>query len=197
MPTKYTADADHRIAAFVGMLLLFATYFAFSFRAVMNPVEPGELLSEKRLVIVALGTGLFWLITRYARRSWVGQAPRRFAGIAFLSVVALAVVLASRIAYDLWIAGEGKAEVVRNLLWTIIWAGYFGTALLGYLAAILVRSLRNGAFLARGTCEDRLTTVLNEVSTWSARDRRTLAAMIDQPPRYLEADPLFAEEPLG
>lgn len=197
MPTTKTADADRRIAAIVSVLLLFATYLAFSFRAITNPVEPGELLSEKRLIIVALGTGLFWLIARYARHSWVGQARRRFAGVAIRFVVALAVVLASRIAFDLWFSGEGKAEFVRNLRWTMIWAGYFGMALLGYLAAIMVQSMRDGAFIGRGSREDRLASVLNEVSTWSAGDRRTLAALIDHPARYAEADPLFVEETLS
>ncbi len=194
MPSRYAIDPDHRIAAIVGAILLTATYCAFSIRAVTDPIAPGDLLSVKRAVIAALGAGLFWLVARYVRRSFVMQAPRRFVEIALVSGLTVAAVLASRIAYDLWISGETHAVVTRNLRWTVIWAGYFGTALLGYCAAILVQSLRGAAFLWRGTRQDRLATVLNEVSTWPVSERRILAAMIDQPARYVEADPLFAAE---
>lgn len=191
MSTRTAFDQDQQIAAMVGFVLLVATYLAFSIRAVTDPFDPGELLSAKRFVVATVGAGLFWLVARYARKDWSGLVPARIVGVALLSVAALGFVLATRIGYDLLITGETEAMLVRNMRWTIIWLGYFGTALLGYFAIMFGLSLRRAAPMAVGTRQDRLAAVLTEVATWSASERLMLAAVLDGPAVYECADPLF------
>jgi hypothetical protein len=192
MPFNSSIDRDNRIAVIVGIVLLLATYLAFSIRSVTDPLDPGELLSTKRFVVAAVGSGLFWVVVRYARKDWAGRSPERLVGVALMSVAALGFVLATRIGYDLLITGETEAMLVRNLRWTIIWLGYFGTALLGYFAIVFNLSLRRTVPLASGTRQDRVAAVFTEVATWSASERRMLAAMLDDPDAYECADPLFA-----
>lgn len=185
------------IAALVGAALLVVSYLAFSLRAVTDPVEPGQIVDLKRFLAAAAGAGMFWVISRHARRGWVGQTPERFAGIALLSVAALGLVLAVRIGYDMVFAAETQVMLIRNLRWTIIWLGYFGTALLGYFAVVFGLSLRRIGPIAEGTAEDRLASLLTEIAHLPAAERSLLADVLAAPLRYEEADPLFADRLQG
>lgn len=191
MQNRFAIDQDRHIAAIVGVVLLAGSYLAFSIRAVTDPFDPGELLSLKRFLVAAIGAAMFWVISRYARREWAGHIPERIVGIALLSSAALGFVLAARIGYDLIFTGDAEAMLVRNIRWTIIWLGYFGTALLGYFAIVFGLSLRKAKPCIAGTLQDRRAAVFTEVSSWSASDRRTLAAMLDRSTSYDCADELF------
>lgn len=191
MSTQSAFDQDRHIAAIVGLVLLIGSYLAFSIRAVTDPFDPGELLSLKRFLVAAVGAATFWLIARHARKQWVGHIPERVVGIALLSAAALGFVLAARIGYDLLVTGESEAMLVRNVRWTLIWLGYFGTALLGYFAIVFGLSLRRAKPCIAGTPLDRRAAVLTEVASWSASDRRMLAAMLDRSTDYECADEMF------
>ena len=184
-------DQDRHIAAIVGLVLLVGSYLAFSIRAVTDPFDPGELLSLKRFIVAAVGAGMFWLIARYARREWAGRIPERIVGIALLAAAALGFVLAARIAYDLLVTGETEAMLVRNVRWTIIWLGYFGTALLGYFAIVFGLSLRRAGPPPAGSRQDHLAAVFTEVASWSAMERCMLVAALDNTTDYECVDPLF------
>lgn len=195
MQNRFAIDQDRHIAAIVGVVLLVGSYLAFSIRAVTDPFDPGELLSLKRFLVAAIGAAMFWGISRYARRQWAGHIPERIVGIVLLSAAALGFVLTARIGYDVLFMGETEAMLVRNVRWTIIWLGYFGTALLGYFAIVFGLSLRKAKSCITGTLRDRRAAVFTEVSSWSASDRCMLAAMLDRSTNYECADELFNTYP--
>lgn len=192
MPAQASFHQEGRIAAIIGLLLLASTYLVFSIRAVTDPWEPGQILDLKRFAAAGVGAVMFWLVARHARRNWAGQVHARIVSLALMTVWALGLVLATRIAYDMFLTELTDESLVRNVRWTMIWLGYFGAALLGYFAVVCGLTLQRSPQLARGTHEDRVAAVFTEIATWSAADKRMLVAAFDTPTVYEEADPLSA-----
>lgn len=78
-----TDRRETRLSLMMGVALLFITYSLFSIRAVLDHVDPGELLSLKRSIATSAGALVFFLIASTYRV--VGAAPRfeRLALLAF------------------------------------------------------------------------------------------------------------------
>lgn len=182
---------EDRLAVVIAVLLLCASYLLFSFRSLTSPFEPGELLSAKRLLVTAIGAGMFMLAARHANRDWSGPATATLRRLAVHSLAAIGAVCGARVGYDLLASGGAEADLVRNMRWTIVWTGYFFAALLGYLAIVLGMALQRATSWPRGTRQDRMAAVMTEVGSWAHADRRALVATLDRPVVYEEADPLM------
>jgi hypothetical protein len=184
-------NREARVALVIGAALLCASYSLFSFRAVTSPFQPGELLSVKRMLVTAVGAGMFLFVARRIHRDFSLSALATLGRVAVHTLAAIGAVCGVRVGYDLLASGGAEAEVVRNMRWTIIWAGYFGAALLGYLAIILAMAMQRASVWPRGARHERMAAVLIEIGSWGEADRRKLVAALDRPCIYEEADPLF------
>lgn len=180
---------DQRIAIAIGLGLMLATYLVFSVRSLLNPVSPGELLSFKRLMTTVLGAGLFLFVAHRASRT-LRRNPARIGPILALSALSLLILLATRVAYDLFIAGVSDRVLAVNVRWMMTWLGYFGAALATYYAVLLARrALRRQSVKTGLSHDEAVAMVVAEVSDWTLAERRELIAALSRIPDYEEADP--------
>jgi hypothetical protein len=186
------AALERRAAVWIGAILMLATYLAFSLRTLIDPVDPGELLSLKRLFAAATGTLVFWTVTRSAARSPADRIRERIPVLVLQAVGALGLVLAARVGFDLLASAGDDARLARNLRWIIAWAGYFAAALVAYVAVVSAVSARRPAASAFTSREDAVAWLIGEVSAWPEAERQAVAARIAGPQVYLEADPVAA-----
>lgn len=137
MSAAYLLRPDRRAALMFVLALLIASYLLFTLRTVLDPVDPGEVLSAKRLATTAVGATMFWLLaTRWrslARYAIQGRLWRA----AMLVLAAMGPVLATRVGYDLLLTGEGTTALGDNIRWILAWSGYFIAAVLGYQLTML------------------------------------------------------------
>lgn len=136
-----SAGAELQVRILVCLALMAATYLAFTIRTMIDPVDPGELLSGKRAMASAAGAAMCWFAVQRIRMIPLAELPTRLIGIACIVVAGGGFVLATRIAYDFAIEGETQALLARNLRWVITWLGYFAAAVMGYLAITFARSV--------------------------------------------------------
>ena len=132
MSAAYPFSRDRHAALFVALALLIASYCLFTLRTVLDPIDPGEVLSAKRLVTTAVGATMFWVLaTRWQSLSRYALSGRLWRA-AVLVLAAMGPVLATRVGYDLLVSGEGATQFGDNVRWIIAWSGYFVAAVLGY-----------------------------------------------------------------
>lgn len=180
---------DQRIAIAIGLGLMLATYLVFSVRSLLNPVSAGELLSFKRLMTTVLGAGLFLFVAHRASRT-LRRNPARIGPVLALSALSLLILLATRVAYDLFIAGVSDRVLAVNVRWMMTWLGYFGAALATYYAVLLARrALRRQSVKTGLSHDEAVAMVVAEVSDWTLAERRELIAALSRIPDYEEADP--------
>lgn len=180
---------DQRIAIAIGLGLMLATYLVFSVRSLLNPVSAGELLSFKRLMTTVLGAGLFLFVAHRASRT-LRRNPARIGPVLALSALSLLILLATRVAYDLFIAGVSDRVLAVNVRWMMTWVGYFGAALATYYAVLLARrALRRQTVRIGLSHDEAVAMVVAEVSDWTLAERRELIAALSRIPDYEEADP--------
>lgn len=171
-------QSDQRVGLLVCLSLMVATYVAFSLRTIMDPVDPGELLSLKRLVASVVGAGMCWIAVQRIRRFPLAAIPARLFGIASILVAGAGFVLASRIAFDFIVEGQTQELLARNIRWVITWLGYFTAAVMAYIAMTFANVV---AIACRQFQQDGVTNVANLGSE-----------PVDEQPQYEEADVLLA-----
>lgn len=188
MSVSTIAARDRRTAVFFGLGLLIASYLLFSMRSMLNPVEPGDLVSVKRLITTSVGAAMFLVVVRRAGRPAAGNGAGRLMTLALLCAASAALVLATRVGYDLFVDQRTEDVLARNVRWLIAWLGYFSAALLGYYAATIRQRAARRDAAARRRPVDSLSGF-----------RRVAAPTLPEVPaetaelRYGEADWLSAE----
>lgn len=186
---------DRHAAGLVALVLLIASYSLFSLRTAIDPVEPGDILSFKRLCATAVGATMFWLVALRLRTLVDRALAGRMWQLAILALAALGPVLATRVGYDVIAGAPTEAMWARNLRWVIAWSGYFAAALLGYRLLIMreaeaARSAKPGTPL---DSEDRLTRLVGEVADLGDAQRRVVLQALGGRLAYEEADPIAYE----
>ena len=183
---------DRRAALSIAAVLMIVTYLAFSLRTLLDPLDPGELFSAKRLAAAAVGTATFWVVARSASCLSAYHRRERIRAVTLRVIAAATFVLFTRLAWDVIVTGETEAMVAKNLRWIIAWSGYFVAALMAYFAIAAGRLARRRSASAFASREDAVRWFATELSTWPEVERRAIAAMLDAPRDYECADPLFA-----
>lgn len=132
MPSKLSMK-DWPTATFAAALLL-ATYCLFTIRTFFDPSTGGDIISLKRLLATGVGAAGFWLVATHLTRQ---LRSLRLWDLLFLSLAALAPVLASRLGYDLLTGKFSESSMMANVRWVIAWSGFFIAALLAYRVMLL------------------------------------------------------------
>ncbi len=182
---------NRQLALTIGVVLLVATYLVFSIRAVLDPATPGDLLSLKRLIATAAGSGLFVLAVAAATQTQARRWTKRVRALLLVSVLGMAALLAFRIGYDLLIENRAEAVIARNARWVLAWLGYFAAAIGGYFAITFIKQAVRPEPAAAAFDRGEVAKVLiAEVSDWAPEERRALIARLSCIRDYEEADPL-------
>ena len=137
--TARTFSSQNRHAIVFALGLMLTSYLLFSFRTMLDPIDPGSLVSLKRLLATGAGAITFWVVV--TRSKAMALRSIRLGDVALLSLAALGPVLATRVGYDIMMSSEDEASFARNLRWVLAWSGYFVAALLGYRVLVLQRCL--------------------------------------------------------
>ena len=158
-------------------LLFFAFCYALLTWRSMMLTDAAELFSLRRMLILAVGGGVFWLAV-----TSLGRAARlTLARVASWIVGGTLVVLVARLLFDAllpadWITGS------YALRWTLAWSGYFGLWLMGTLAFRRWDSAAQpvpAAGVASAADDDEvewlIDALLPELEGLEERDRRTIA----------------------
>lgn len=182
---------DRQLALTIGVVLLVATYLVFSIRSVLDPVSPGDLLSLKRLIAAAAGSGLFMLAVSKAATMPTKRWSERLTALLWVTALGTLAMLAFRIGYDLLVDDRPEAVVARNARWILAWLGYFGAAIGGYFAITFIKQAMHRERTAPAFDRADVAAVLiAEVSEWPPEERRSLITRLSCIPEYEEADPL-------
>lgn len=182
---------DRQLALLIGLVLLVATYVIFSIRAVLDPATPGDLLSLKRLIATAAGSGLFMLAVAKAAKVPSARWSERLTALLWVTAIGTLAMLAFRIGYDLLVDNRPDAVVARNARWVLAWLGYFGAAIGGYFAITFIRQTVRRERVNRAFSRAEVASVLvEEVGDWTPEERRALIARLSRIRDYEEADPL-------
>lgn len=182
---------DRQLALTIGLVLLVATYLVFSIRSVLDPVSPGDLLSLKRLIATAAGSGLFMLAVSKAATMPTKRWSERLAALLWVTALGTLAMLIFRIGYDLLVDDRPEAVVARNARWVLAWLGYFGAAIGGYFAITFIKQAMHRERVAPAFDRADVAAVLiAEVSEWTPEERRTLITRLSCIREYEEADPL-------
>lgn len=137
--TSRTLSPLDRQATVFALGLMLTSYLLFSLRTMLDPIDPGDLVSLKRLLATGAGAITFWVVVTRSRA--MALRSIRLGDVALLSLAALGPVLATRVGYDILVSSEDEASLARNLRWVLAWSGYFVAALLGYRVLVLQRCL--------------------------------------------------------
>lgn len=182
---------DRQLALTIGLVLLVATYLVFSIRAVLDPGTPGDLLSLKRLLATAAGSGLFVLAVAKAARVPSARWSERLTALLWVTAIGTLAMFVFRIGYDLVIDNRPEAVVARNARWILTWLGYFSAAIGGYFAITFIKqAMRRERVSPSFDRADIASAMVNEVAEWTPEERRALMARLSRIRDYEEADPL-------
>lgn len=131
--------SDNHILILAALFWLF-TYAVISLSSELAMGDAFNLLTGRRLVAVTAGAATFWLALKYGKggfeKGWASPGTM----IATIVPAALAVLLV-RTLWDAVVAAE-PLPVAVNIRWVLLWSGYFGLWIGGYLAFQLHRHLR-------------------------------------------------------
>lgn len=194
MPATRRILLDRQLALTIGLILLVATYLVFSVRAVLDPVTPGEVLSLKRFVATAAGSGLFLFAVARAARLPLQAWSARLATLLWVTAVGAAAMLVFRIGYDVLVDNRPDAVIARNARWILAWLGYFAAAIGGYFAITFVKqAMRRAPVAPVFDRADVAAVFIEEVAEWPPQERRALMARLATIRDYEEADPLVGQ----
>ena len=107
--------------------------------AKLNPVTEVQILNDKRIFATALGAVVYWLtVRRLASRS--DRTLGQMIGAALVvGIPGTALILVARELFDLFTFPDGSEGFARNVRWLLIWLGYYGAWVAGFVAIRLHR----------------------------------------------------------
>lgn len=117
------------------------TYIVMTLRAGLLYGEDLELLNLKRVLTTGVGALVYLALIVH-----LGEAPnaareRRLKTALVLTVPAAALILVARLAFD-FAFQETQDLIARNLLWVIMWTGYFAASVAAYVVYSYHRDIR-------------------------------------------------------
>ena len=196
-------------------------FAVFTFRAGLNP-DGAVLVSDKRILATALGGLVYWLAIReISRHSYKPIGAIVFSTL-YIGLMGVAALLAVRSAIDAITLPDLSESFARNIRWILLWIGYFGAWVAGFMTLLFYRRLQlnmNGAPtgtaesasvrptaaaatrverieppLASDTLEWLVEAVAAEISRDPQVDRTTLIARLLQQSGYETTDADFDPE---
>lgn len=118
------------------LVLLFgiSVFVVLTLFAKLNPTTDVHILNDKRAFATGLGALVYWLTLR----SIVARSDRTLremilAALA-VGVPGTAMILVAREMFDLFTSPDGSEGMARNVRWLLIWSGYYGAWVAGFVA---------------------------------------------------------------
>lgn len=130
---------DGRLLVLVALLFGAFSYALLSIWGAIVAEDWSVVLSERRVVLVSLGAGVYWLILRRLQSRGRASAGRVIAWM----VAGMAVVLLARLGLDL--LSPGSVSAGHGIRWSLAWSGYFGIWLTGAVAFLPIGAIRKPA----------------------------------------------------
>lgn len=180
----------------VSMFILLTCY------AKLNPYLDVRIVSDKRMFSTALGALVYWLTIR-------AVAAERDRGLSDMIVAALtvgvpgtALILAARELFDFFTLPDGSEGFARNLRWLLLWTGYYGAWITGFVAVACYRRATISVaapvaapcvFPVRPEKRERaadwlVDTIADELAAQPELDRRALTQRLRLRAGYDQAD---------
>lgn len=133
-PDDSASPSAWLVLAFAISMLIVLTSFAK-----LNPAIDAQLLNDKRIFATGLGALVYWVtLRRLVARS--DRTLRQMIGAALaVGIPGTALILVARELFDLFTSPDGSEGIARNVRWLLLWLGYYGAWVTGFLAVRLHR----------------------------------------------------------
>ncbi len=189
------------------LVLLFgiSMFAVLTLFAKLNPVTDVHILNDKRAFATGLGVLVYWLTLR----SLVARSDRTLGEMIIaalaVGVPGTAMILLAREMFDLFTSPDGSEGIARNIRWLLIWSGYYGAWVAGFVAVRFYRcaTARDAAIAAAITpaaarspngenAHDWLIdAIADELAAQPGVDRQALSQRLLARAGYEQADTAF------
>jgi len=196
------------------LVLLFglSVYAVLTMFAKLNPTTDALIVNDKRAFATGLGALVYWLTLR----TLVARSDRTL-GQMILAALAVgipgtAMILVARALFDLFTSADGSEGIARNIRWLLIWSGYYGAWVAGFVAVRFHRcaTARHAAILAAITPASAparprngtdakgwlIDAIADELAAQPGVDRQALSRRLLARAGYEQADSAFDPEAL-
>lgn len=181
-------------------LFWLSMFLLMTVRAKLNPDLDASVFSDKRALATTLGALIYWLTIRtLAARSDRTLAEMARAAL-IVAVPGTVLLLVARELFDFFVTPSEPESLARNIRWLMLWLGYYGAWVVGFVAVCLNRRATVGTTAvaapraavapASGAATDAdwlIDTIADEFAAASHLDRSGLAARLRQSAGYERA----------
>lgn len=166
-----------------------STFLVSSFRASLNPERDFQLLDPKRIVLIAAGGMVFWLVIKVREHDGLDVSTiRRKALIAGLGI---AMLFALAMAWDALVTHDTANTGARNVRWILLWSGYFGTGFAAWMAWQFRGALHEAQTALNGLAPVTGDGMVTERGFWVKTGRQTVFIAHDDI-EWIEAEGNYA-----
>lgn len=130
--------------AWLALAFAIFAFVVFTVRAVLNP-DGAVLISDKRVFATALGGVIYWIAIREIFRNSHKPIGTIVLNTMYISVLGIALLLAVRSAIDALTLDDLSESFARNIRWILLWAGYFGAWVAGFMSLLFYNRLNDVA----------------------------------------------------
>lgn len=201
------------IAPSAWLVLIFglSMFVLLTFWAKLNPALDVLIVNDKRIFATGLGALVYWLtIRRLAARSDRTLGEMIGAALA-VGIPGTALILVARELFDLFTSPDGSEGIARNIRWLLLWLGYYGAWVAGFVAVRLHRYATAGltapvAVAAPASAYARqagdetdwlLETIVDELAAQPGLDRLALSDRLLRRAGYEQAEAVLDRDASG
>lgn len=166
-----------------------STFLVSSFRASLNPERDFQLLDPKRMVLIATGALVFWLVIRVREHDRLDASTIR--RMALTAGLGIAMLLSLALAWDAFVTRDTANTVARNVRWILLWSGYFGTGFAAWMAWQFRGALREAQTVLNGLAPVTGDGLATERGFWVKTGRQTVFIAHDDI-EWIEAEGNYA-----
>lgn len=123
------------------LVLLFglSMFVLLTFWAKLNPDLDVRIVNDKRIFATALGALTYWLTIRALAAEQNRSLSEMIVAALTVGIPGTALILFAREVFDLFMLPDGSEGFARNLRWLLLWGGYYGAWVTGFVAVAYYR----------------------------------------------------------